>query len=158
MIIYISFRFEWTFGISAVIPLIHDVLVTVSIFSLLQLEVDGAFVAALLTIIGYSINNTIVIFDRVRENLGLMKKVSLEKITDTSVRQTIVRSINTSLTVALALVSLLTLGGETTKVFSLALLIGTVVGTYSSIFAPSLWYDLRTRVGEKKAFKHASSH
>ena len=76
MIIYISFRVEWTFGISAVIPLIHDVLVTVSIFSLLQLEVDGAFVAALLTIIGYSINNTIVIFDRVRENLGLMKKAS----------------------------------------------------------------------------------
>jgi preprotein translocase subunit SecF len=159
MIIYISFRFELTFGLAAVSALIHDVLVTIGIFSLLQLEVDSAFVAALLTIIGYSINNTIVIFDRVRENLGLMKKVTLEKIVDTSVRQTIVRSINTSLTVTFALVALLVLGGETTKVFALALLIGTIVGTYSSVcVAPSLWYNLKTKLGEKKAFKQASSH
>ncbi|HHX50978.1 MAG TPA: protein translocase subunit SecF [Clostridia bacterium] len=159
MIIYISFRFELTFGLAAVSALIHDVLVTIGIFSLLQMEVDSAFVAALLTIIGYSINNTIVIFDRVRENLGLMKKFTLEKIVDTSVRQTIVRSINTSLTVTFALVALLVLGGETTKVFALALLIGTIVGTYSSVcVAPSLWYNLKTKLGEKKAFKHASSH
>ncbi|MFA5536200.1 MAG: protein translocase subunit SecF [Bacillota bacterium] len=147
MIIYISFRFEMTFGIAAVLALLHDVLVTIGLFSLLQMEIDGAFVAALLTIVGYSINNTIVIFDRVRENMGIMKKVELINIVGISIEQTIFRSISTSLTVIFALVSLLLLGGSSTKVFAFALLVGTVVGTYSSVcIATSLWFDLKTKV------------
>lgn len=158
MVIYITFRFEATFGIAAVAALLHDVLITVGIFSFFQIEVDGAFVAALLTIVGYSINNTIVIFDRIRENLNLKKKESLTITVDDSIKQTLFRSISTSLTVIFALVSLLLLGGSTTKIFSLALLIGTVIGTYSSIFiSTALWHDLKSKVVERKSLKHANA-
>ncbi|NLC77845.1 MAG: protein translocase subunit SecF [Clostridia bacterium] len=158
MIVYISFRFEATFGVVAVAALLHDVLVTVGLFSLFQIEIDSAFVAALLTIVGYSINNTIVIFDRIRENLYLDSKEPLPVIVDNSINQTLVRSINTSLTVIFALVALLLLGGDTTKVFALALLLGTVIGTYSSIcIATSLWYDLKRKLEGRQAFRHAKA-
>lgn len=157
MVAYISFRFEATFGIAAVVALLHDVLITVGLFSIFQFEVDSAFVAALLTIIGYSINNTIVIFDRIRENLNLKQKEALDITVDNSVKQTLFRSISTSLTVIFALVALLVLGGDTTKIFALALLIGTVVGTYSSIcIATSLWYDIKNKVNLGKKAKYAN--
>lgn len=159
MIIYISFRFEATFGVAAVLALLHDVLITVGVFSLFQIEIDSAFVAALLTIVGYSINNTIVIFDRIRENLNFSRKEVLSVTVDTSINQTLTRTINMSLTVIFPLAALLTLGGSTTKVFSLALLIGVVVGTYSSTcIATSLWYDFRSKLDERNKFKHANAH
>lgn len=158
MIIYISFRFEATFGIAAVAALLHDILVTIGVFSVLQIEIDGAFVAALLTIVGYSINNTIVIFDRIRENMGLRKKDELVDIVGSSIEQTLFRSISTSLTVIFALVSLLLLGGDSTKSFAFALLVGTVIGTYSSIcIATSLWFNLKTKVTEGLNLKPAKT-
>lgn len=145
MIIYISFRFEFKQGIAAIIALIHDALVVLGIFSLFQIEVDSAFIAAILTIIGYSINDTIVIFDRIRENLRMRKKgQSLEDLVNLSVWQTLTRSINTSLTVMFVLLALLFLGGETIKIFILAMLIGVIIGTYSSICVASpVWVDLK---------------
>jgi len=151
MIIYISIRFEFKQGIAAVIALIHDTLVVTGVFSLFQIEVDGAFVAALLTIIGYSINNTIVIFDRIRENMLHRKKgESLEDIVNASLWQTLTRSINTVLTVVFVLVALYFLGGSTIRNFVLALLIGVVSGAYSSICnAGPLWVDFKLM--EKRA-------
>ncbi len=151
MIIYITIRFEFWFAIAAIIALLHDVFVTMGIFSIFQFPVDSAFVAAILTIIGYSINDTIVIFDRIRENLKIKKKEVLENVVNLSIRQTMARSINTSLVVIMVLVSLLLLGGETTKGFALALLIGSISGTYSSIFTASpIWIDLRNLVAKRK--------
>lgn len=147
MVIYISVRFQAAFGIVAIVALLHDVLVTAGLFSIFQIEIDSTFVAALLTIVGYSINNTIVIFDRIRENLSFEKKASFDVVVDTSIKQTVVRCINTSLTVVFALVSLIFLGGATTRIFAVALLMGTVIGTYSSIcIATSLLYDVQTKV------------
>ncbi|MBE3586676.1 MAG: protein translocase subunit SecF [Thermoanaerobacter sp.] len=145
MIIYISIRFEFKQGIAAVIALIYNTLVVTGVFSLFQIEVDGAFVAALLTIIGYSINDTIVIFDRIRENMLHRKKgESLEDIVNASLWQTLTRSINTVLTVVFVLVALYFLGGSTIRNFILALLIGVVSGVYSSICnAASLWVDFK---------------
>ena len=158
MIIYISFRFEFTFGVATVAALLHDVLVTVGIFSIFQIEIDSTFVAALLTIVGYSINNTIVIFDRIRENLNFDKKQVLSATVDTSINQTLVRSINISLAIIFPLVALLVLGGSTTKVFALALLLGVIIGTYSSTcIATSLWYDLKNKLDAGKQFKHANA-
>ncbi|WP_418792253.1 protein translocase subunit SecF [Phosphitispora sp. TUW77] len=152
MVIYISFRFEFKFGISAIIALLHDVLVTLGIFSLFWWEVDSTFVAAVLTIIGYSINDTIVIFDRIRENLNKRKKgEDLAQLVNKSIMQTLVRSINTVLTVIFVLVALLVFGGTTIKIFTLALLIGVVSGAYSSIFnASPLWFVLKG-VGKSRA-------
>ena len=158
MIIYITFRFEFFFGIAAVTALVHDVLIMIGIFSLFQIEVDNTFIAALLTIIGYSINDTIVIFDRIRENLKNMKKESIEHIVDVSVNQTLLRSITTSLVVVIGLVSILALGGDTTKTFATAMLIGTIAGAYSSIFCASpLWYDIKKAMGNKKHHSHTST-
>jgi len=154
-IIYISFRFEFRFGIAAILALIHDAIITVGLFSVMQYEVDLTFIAAILTVIGYSINNTIVIFDRIRENLKLMRKEDLATLVNTSIKQNIVRSINTTLTVTFMLVALLVLGGETTRYFSLAMLVGVISGFYSSVFiAGSLWYDFVPLVnGQKKVIK-----
>ncbi|KUK12416.1 MAG: Protein-export membrane protein SecF [Moorella sp. 60_41] len=151
MVIYIGIRFEFLFGIAAVVALLHDVLVTVGLFALFRWEINSAFVAAILTIIGYSLNDTIVVFDRIRENLRMRKKESLEELVNKSIAQSLVRCINTMVAVALALLSLLILGGDTTKGFALALLIGSLSGTYSSIFTASpLWVDLRNLVRERK--------
>ena len=142
MIAYISYRFEYRFGVAGIAALVHDVFVVLGIFSLLQKEIDASFVAALLTIVGYSINDTIVIFDRIRENMKSMKKgESLGEMVDRSIWQTMTRSIYTVLTVLFATGALLFLGGDTTRNFSLALMIGFVSGMYSSIFnASPIWY------------------
>ncbi len=158
MVIYITIRFEFKQGIAAIIALLHDTLVVTGIFSLLQIEVDTAFVAAVLTIIGYSINDTIVIFDRIRENLRMRKKgESLEDLVNKSLWQTLARSINTVLTVMFVLLAMYLLGGSTIKTFVLAMLIGVASGAYSSIFnASPLWVDFkllekRKRVQSAKA-------
>ncbi|HHY29283.1 MAG TPA: protein translocase subunit SecF [Syntrophaceticus sp.] len=150
MIVYITIRFELLSGLAAVSALVHDILVTVGLVSLFGLEVDGAFIAALLTIVGYSINATIVLFDRIRENMGKRKKSeSLDELIHNSIMQTMARSINTVVAVALALVALLVFGGVTIKGFITILLIGVIAGCYSSIFISSpLWYDYRRLRGE----------
>ncbi|EAX46765.1 protein-export membrane protein SecF [Thermosinus carboxydivorans Nor1] len=141
MVLYITYRFEFKFAISGIIALLHDVLVVLGVFSLLQKEVDASFVAAILTIIGYSINDTIVIFDRIRENLKTHRKSeSLAELVNRSIWQTMTRSIYTVLTVLFAALSLYFFGGETTKNFALALIIGITSGAYSSIFnASPIW-------------------
>lgn len=140
MVAYISYRFEFKFGVVAIATALHDVLLALGLFSLLWLEIDTAFIAAILTIVGYSINDTIVIFDRIRENLKYRKKESLSEVVDTGINQTLSRSINTSATTLLAVSALLVFGSATIRDFSLALIIGILAGTYSSIFVASpLW-------------------
>jgi preprotein translocase subunit SecF len=149
-ILYITIRFEFKFAIAAIIALLHDAFIALGFFSLFQIEVDIAFIAAILTIIGYSINDTIVIFDRIRENLKNRRKESLDVIINKSIKQTIVRSINTSVAVLFILFALFFLGGETTKNFSLALIVGVISGAYSSIFvASTLWYQFKTEEHKK---------
>ena len=141
MIAYITYRFEFKFAISGIIALVHDVIIVLGVFSILQKEIDASFVAAVLTIVGYSINDTIVIFDRIRENLKTHRKAeSFNDLVNRSIWQTMTRSIYTVLTVLFAAASLYFFGGETTKNFSLALLIGVSCGCYSSIFnASPIW-------------------
>ncbi len=146
MLIYITFRFEWSFGLAAVLALFHDVLIVCGIFSLFQLEVNGAFIAAILTVIGYSINDTIVIFDRVRENLRMKKKDALDTLLNKSIMQTMNRSVNTVLTVLMPLIALLVFGGDTIKIFVIALLVGFMFGMYSSIcIASPFYYEIKQR-------------
>ncbi|MDD2234995.1 MAG: protein translocase subunit SecF [Desulfitobacteriaceae bacterium] len=148
MIAYISIRFQFTYAISGIIALLHDVLVTVGVFSLFQWQIDATFIVAILTIFGYSINDTIVIFDRVRENEARMKRGdSYEDMVDKSVWQTMRRSINTVATVLIALLAVYILGGESTRMFALAMLIGVFSGAYSSIFnASQLLVELKQRL------------
>jgi len=146
MLIYITFRFEWTFGLAAVLALFHDVVIVCGLFSLFQWEVNSAFIAAILTIIGYSINDTIVIFDRVRENLRMKKKDALPALLNRSIMQTMNRSVNTVLTVLMPLITLLIFGGGTIKVFVMTLLIGFLFGAYSSICVASpIYYEIKQR-------------
>lgn len=130
---YVWFRFEWQFGVAAVVALSHDVLLTVGLFALLQLEFNLSTVAAVLTIAGYSINDTVVVFDRVRENLRKYKKMSMPDLMNLSLNETLSRTTITSVTTMLALLSLFFLGGEVIRGFSIALIWGIVIGTYSSI-------------------------
>lgn len=145
MIIYITIRFEFKQGLAAIIALLHDVLLVTGIFSLFRIEIDSAFVAAILTIIGYSINDTIIIFDRIRENMRKRQKgESIEDVVNRGIWQTLTRSINTVLTVTFVLVAMYILGGSTIKTFVLAMLIGVVSGAYSSICnASPLWVDFK---------------
>lgn len=146
IIAYISYRFEFKFGIAAVMALIHDVLVVLSIFSLTQKEIDSSFIAALLTIVGYSVTDTIVIFDRIRENLKLHFKRGgdIEALANHSIYQTLTRSIYTVTTVLVTTIALFIFGGDTTKDFAFALMIGFAFGSYSSIFtATPLWVTFR---------------
>ncbi len=151
MIIYITIRFQFVFAISGIIALLHDVLVVIGIFSLFQWEIDSTFVAAILTIIGYSINDTVIIFDRIRENEAKMKRTdSYEDMVDKSIWQTMRRSINTVVTVLIALLSVFILGGESTKLFSLAMLIGVFAGAYSSIFVASqILFEVKKHMKKK---------
>ncbi|NPV91521.1 MAG: protein translocase subunit SecF [Firmicutes bacterium] len=150
MLVFITIRFEFRFGVASILALLHDVLVVVGVFSLLQLEVDVSFVAALLTILGYSIDDTIVIFDRIRENRKNYPRMELTEMVNRSITQTLTRSINTVMTVVICLVALLVFGGATTKVFVLAMLIGVVSGCYSSICnASPIWVDLMS-IGNNK--------
>ncbi len=134
---YISWRFEFTFAVGAVVALFHDVMITLGIFSLLNLEISLAIVAAFLTIIGYSLNDTIVVFDRIRENLKVLRRDDVVKIFNTSINQTLGRTILTSLTTFIVVLILFFFGGEVIHNFSFALVVGVVVGTYSSIFIAS---------------------
>lgn len=134
VLIYVSIRFEYRFSLGAVAALIHDVVITLGVFSILQLDFDLSVLAAILAVIGYSLNDTIVVFDRVRENFRKIRKKSAEEITNISINQTISRTLKTSLTTLLVLFSLFFLGGEVIHSFALALIIGVIVGTYSSIY------------------------
>lgn len=134
---YVAWRFEWRFALGAVIALVHDVVVTVGIFSLLGLEFSLPVLAAVLAVIGYSLNDTIVVFDRIRENFRKMRKGTIVEIMNSAVNQTLRRTLLTSLTTLLVVVTLILLGGEIIKGFAVALFIGILVGTYSSIFVAS---------------------
>ena len=137
MLFYIWIRFEWQFSLGAIVALIHDVIITLGIFSILSFEVNLSIVAAVLTIVGYSMNDTVVIFDRIRENLLKYSKIKTNEIADISVNETLSRTIITSLTTLLALFSIFVLGGEILKGFSFAMILGVLIGTYSSIFVAS---------------------
>ncbi|MGI5880692.1 MAG: protein translocase subunit SecF [Syntrophomonadaceae bacterium] len=144
MLLYITFRFEWTFGIAAIVGIIHNVLVVLGLFSLFQWEINSAFIAAILTIIGYTINDTIIIFDRVRENLRIKSKEDFSSLLNRSIMQMLNRSLNTVLTSVFALIALIIFGGESIKLFVLAMLIGFTIGAYSSIFITSpVLYEIR---------------
>ncbi len=134
MLIYIWFRFEWQFSIGAIIAIFHDVLITLGIFSLLSLEINLSIVAAVLTIVGYSMNDTVVIFDRVRENLKKYADIKIFDLTNLSINETLSRTLITSVTTLLALLSIFFFGGEILKGFSFAMILGVILGTYSSIF------------------------
>ena len=152
MLIYIWIRFEWQFSLGAILALIHDVVITVGIFSFLSYEVNLSIVAAVLTIVGYSMNDTVVIFDRIRENLKKYSKISISEISNTSTNETLSRTLITSITTLLALFSIFIFGGAILKGFSLAMIIGVIIGTYSSIFVatPILNY---TNVTQKTVLK-----
>ncbi|MCR8845995.1 protein translocase subunit SecF [Paenibacillus sp. SC116] len=154
IIIYVSIRFEWRFAIAAIVALLHDAFMVISVFSIFNLEVNLPFIIAVLTIIGFSINDTIVIFDRIRENLRFAKlrnRSDLDKLVNSSVNQTLTRTINTMLTVLVTAICLLIFGSESIRMFSLAIVIGLAFGAYSSIFIASpLWVVLRERAGDKK--------
>jgi preprotein translocase SecF subunit len=143
MLIYIALRFEVKFAVAAVVALLHDVFVVLAIFALLRIEVNSEFVAAILAIVGYSINDTIVVFDRIRENLQKQKRQGdFEKLVNTSIMETLLRSLNTSITTLLAIGAVLLIGGVTLRPLAFALVIGIIAGTYSSIFmASSIWVD-----------------
>ncbi|HUS87779.1 MAG TPA: protein translocase subunit SecF [Desulfosporosinus sp.] len=151
MIAYITIRFQFVFAISGILALLHDVLVVVGVFSLFQWEIDSTFVAAVLTIVGYSINDTVIIFDRIRENEAKMKRAdTYEDLIDKSIWQTMRRSINTVVAVLIALLSVFILGGESTRMFSLAMLIGVFTGAYSSIFiASQILLEVKTHMKKK---------
>ena len=151
MLIYIIVRFEWMSAIAAILALVHDVLVMIAFYGMFRVQINSPFIAAILTVVGYSINNTIVIYDRVRENKRVMKKSRLEELINTSISQTMSRTIMTSLTTAAAIIPLYVMGGNVIREFLLPLLVGVVGGTYSSIFiATPLYYDLYRVIHKSK--------
>ena len=137
MLFYIWIRFEWQFSIGSIVALFHDVIITLGIFSLLSLEINLSIIAAVLTIVGYSMNDTVVIYDRIRENLGKYHKLDISNIANLSINETLSRTIITSVTTLLALFSIFILGGEILRGFSFAMILGVLIGTYSSIFVAS---------------------
>ena len=152
MLFYIWIRFEWQFSLGAIIALIHDVIITLGIFSFLSYEINLSIVAAVLTIVGYSMNDTVVIFDRIRENLKKYSQLKIAEISNLSTNETLSRTLITSITTLLALFSIFIFGGAILKGFSFAMIVGVIVGTYSSIFvaAPILNY---TKVSQKSVVK-----
>jgi preprotein translocase subunit SecF len=154
ILMYIAFRFEWTYGAAAVIAVFHDVLVTLGFFSIFQWEISLTVIAALLTLVGFSVNDTIVVFDRIRENRRLHRRESLYKITNDSINQTLSRTVITSGLVFLSVLAMVLFGGEVLQGFSLALLIGISFGTYSSIAIASpimVWWEQRLDVANRAA-------
>ena len=137
MLIYIWFRFEWQFSVGAVLALVHDVALTIGLFALLQLDFNLSILAAILTIVGYSMNDTVVVYDRVRENLRKYKKMDLTELLNIAINETLSRTVVTSVTTMLALLALYILGGEVIRGFTFAMIWGVIVGTYSSIFIAS---------------------
>ena len=155
MLFYIWIRFEWQFSLGAILALFHDVIITLGLFSLFSLEINLSIVAAVLTIVGYSMNDTVVIYDRVRENLRKFSDIKIYELTNISINETLSRTIITSVTTLLALVSIYLFGGEILKGFSLAMIMGVVFGTYSSIYIanPIL---VKLRVSQKTILKEDS--
>jgi preprotein translocase subunit SecF len=154
ILIYIAFRFEWTYGAAAVIAVFHDVLVTLGFFSIFQWEVSLTVIAALLTLVGFSVNDTIVVFDRIRENRRLHRRDSLYKITNDSINQTLSRTVITNGLVFLSVLALVLFGGDVLRAFSLALFIGVIFGTYSSIAIASpimVWWEQRLEAANRQA-------
>ena len=137
VLVYIWLRFEWQFALGAVAALVHDVLLTIGVFAAVQIKFDLAIIAALLTIVGYSLNDTVVVFDRVRENLRKFKKLSLGEVLNLSINQTLSRTVMTSVTTLIALIALFVLGGDVIRGFVFAMIWGVIVGTYSSVFVAS---------------------
>ena len=155
MLIYIWIRFEWQFSLGAIMALFHDVIVTLGIFSLLSLEINLSIIAAVLTIVGYSTNDTVVIFDRVRENLKKYSDIKIFELTNISINETLSRTLITSITTLLALLSIFFFGGEVLKGFSLAMIFGVIFGTYSSIYIANTVL-VRLNVSQKTVFKDDS--
>ena len=154
ILVYIALRFEWTYGAAAVIAVFHDVLVTLGFFSIFQWEVSLTVIAALLTLVGFSVNDTIVVFDRIRENRRLHRRDSLYKVTNDSINQTLSRTVITSGLVFLSVLAMVLFGGEVLRGFSLALLIGIVFGTYSSVAIASpimVWWEQRIEAANRAA-------
>jgi preprotein translocase subunit SecF len=154
MLLYIAFRYEWTYGAAAVITVFHDVLVTIGFFSIFQWEVSLTVIAALLTLVGFSVNDTIVTFDRVRENLRLHRRESLYKITNDAINQTLSRTVITSGLVFLSVLAMVLFGGEVLRGFSLALFIGIIIGTYSTIAIASpimVWWQQRVEASKARS-------
>lgn len=147
VLVYIWLRFEWQFSVGAVAALVHDVLLTIGVFSVLQIQFDLATIAALLTIVGYSLNDTVVVFDRVRENLRKFKKMDFKEVLNTSINETLGRTLMTSVTTLIALTALFALGGDVIRGFVFAMIWGVVVGTYSSVFVASA---ILLRLGVKR--------
>ena len=156
MLFYIWIRFEWQFSLGAILALFHDIIITLGFFSLFQLEINLSIVAAVLTIVGYSMNDTVVIFDRVRENLRKFSDIKIFELTNISINETLSRTIITSITTLLALVSIYIFGGEILKGFSLAMILGVIFGTYSSIYIanPIL---VKLRVSQKTILKEETN-
>ena len=154
MLIYIWFRFEWQFSVGAVMALVHDVILTIGVFSLLQLDFNLSILAAILTIVGYSMNDTVVVYDRVRENLRKYKKMDISELLDIAINQTLSHTVMTSVTTLLALIALYTLGGEVIRGFTFAMIWGVLVGTYSSIFIAA---PLLIRLGVKRDWSEVQS-
>ena len=152
MLIYIWIRFEWQFSLGAIAALFHDVLVTLGLFSLLGLEINLSIIAAVLTIVGYSMNDTVVIFDRVRENLRKYSDIKIYELTNISINETLSRTLITSITTLLALLSIFLFGGEILKGFSLAMIFGVIFGTYSSIYIANTIL-VRLNVSQKTVLK-----
>lgn len=154
ILIYINFRFEFAAGVASIIALLHDSLMMLSFYAIFRFTVNSTFVAAILTIIGYSVNATIIVFDRVRENRKYVGKSSFEEVCETSIRQTLRRTINTTVTTLISLIVLCVLGAESIKAFAIPLIVGVLVGTYSSIMlAAPLWKIIRGNgktVGKKQ--------
>ena len=156
MLFYIWIRFEWQFSVGAVVALFHDVIITIGIFSILSLEINLSIIAAVLTIVGYSMNDTVVIYDRIRENLNKHTRLNINETSNLSINETLSRTIITSLTTLLALLSIYILGGEILRGFSFAMILGVLIGTYSSIFvaAPVLkFFKVSHKTLEKKEEK-----
>src|SRR5712691_4342352 len=154
MLLFIAFRFEWTYGAAAVIAVFHTVLVTLGLFSIFQIEINLTVIAALLTLVGFDVNDSIVIFDRIRENRKLYRRMNLYDVTNLSINQTLSRTVITSGLVFLSVVSLVLLGGETLRPFSLALLMGIVFGTYDTIAVAGplmVWWEKRVEAANKVA-------
>jgi preprotein translocase subunit SecF len=147
MLVYIAFRFEWIYGVAAVLAVFHDVLITLGVFSLFHWEISLTVIAALLTLVGYSMNDTIVIFDRIRENLRMRRRDSLAQVANDSINQTLSRTVITSGLTFTSVVAIVLFGGEVLRGFALALTIGIIIGTYSSIAVASpmmLWWEYIT--------------
>ena len=156
MLFYIWFRFEWQFSLGSIIALFHDVIITLGVFSALSIEINLSIVAAVLTIVGYSMNDTVVIYDRIRENLSKYNRLEIDQISNLSINETLSRTLITSVTTLLALFSIFILGGAILKGFSFAMIMGVLIGTYSSIFVASpvlRYFKVSYKTLEKKEEK-----